>query len=59
MINSIGIEVKKFAQEENFNVECEGSAVNLTIEEDINVQMDMKSFEELREKLNDLYNELN
>lgn len=59
MINSIGIEVKKFAQEENFNVECEGSSVRLMIEEGVNVQMDMKSFEELREKLNDLYNELN
>lgn len=59
MVNSIGIEVKKFAQEENFKVKSEGSAVNLMIEEDINVQMDMKSFEELREKLNDLYNELN
>lgn len=59
MINSIGIEVKKFAQEENFKVKSEGTAVNLMIEEDINVQMDMKSFEELREKLNDLYNELN
>lgn len=59
MVNSIGIEVKKFAQEENFKVKSEGSAVNLMIEEDINVQMDMKSFEELREKLNDLYNALN
>ena len=59
MVNSIGIEVKKFAQEENFKVKSEGTAVNLMIEEDINVQMDMKSFEELREKLNDLYNELN
>ena len=59
MVNSIGIEVKKFAQEENFKVKSEGSAVNLMIEEDIDVQMDMKSFEELREKLNDLYNELN
>ncbi|MEA5268697.1 hypothetical protein [Clostridium perfringens] len=59
MVNSIGIEVKKFAQEENFNVEYEGSSVRLMIEEGVNVQMDMKSFEELREKLNDLYNELN
>ncbi|HHD2753242.1 TPA: hypothetical protein ACOTG0_002051 [Clostridium perfringens] len=59
MVNSIGIEVKKFGKEENFNVACEGSSVRLMIEEGINVQMDMKSFEELREKLNDLYNELN
>ncbi|HFD2031049.1 TPA: hypothetical protein ACF2C8_002846 [Clostridium perfringens] len=59
MVNSIGIIVNKFGKEENFKVKSEGSAVNLMIEEDINVQMDMKSFEELREKLNDLYNELN
>lgn len=59
MVNSIGIEVKKFGKEENFNVKCEGSTVKVVIEEGINVQMDMKSFEELRNKLNDLHSELN
>lgn len=59
MINSIGIIVNKFGKEENFKVKNEGSSVRLMIEEGVNVQMDMKSFEELREKLNDLYNELN
>lgn len=59
MVNSIGIEVKKFGKEENFNVAYEGTTVNVVIEEGIKVQMDMKSFEELREKLKDLHAELN
>lgn len=59
MVNSIGIIINKFGKEDNFKVKSEGSAVRLMIEEDINVQMDMESFEELREKLNSLHDELN
>lgn len=55
MVDHLGIKIAKYGKEENFKVDTDYSIVSVVIEEDIKIEMDMKSFEELREKLNSLH----
>lgn len=55
-LNGLELEVRKYGKEENFLIDAKDTdKVTIFIEEDIKLNLDEASFNELRNKLNEAY----